>query len=143
MLHGDRFVMVDRTGTTVFADEVVGVVDDAGRLRLEFADGQVLEAPWRAFTHAGLRQLRRRLRSRLGVEAGLQHVPMRATGRSGAALARGSVATLFGIAVVLAVLPLLLSLLLSSSDQVVGPGGGGARVPSVATHVRVVDGRTT
>ena len=77
----DTFVVTDTRGATLFDGELVGVVDDHGVLRLEFADGRVLEAPWRAFTHADLRQLRAHLRERLGASAAPRHVPVRAVGR--------------------------------------------------------------
>ena len=77
----DTFVVTDVRGATLFDGELVGVVDDHGVLRLEFSDGRVLEAPWRAFTHADLRQLRAHLRDRLGARAAPHHVPVRAGGR--------------------------------------------------------------
>ena len=80
-VRSDAYVVTDPRGVTVYDAQVVGVVDDHGVLRLEFDDGRVLEAPWRAFTHADLRQLRRHLRARLDAVAAPHHVPVRAAGR--------------------------------------------------------------
>lgn len=80
-VRADGFVVTDDRGATLYADELVGAVDDHGVLRLEFADGRVLEAPWRAFANADLRRLRRHLRSRLDAGAAPHHVPVRAVGR--------------------------------------------------------------
>ena len=74
------FVVTDTRGATVYDAALTGVVDDRGILRLEFADGQVLEAPWRAITHADLRRLRRFLRLEFGAQVDLHHVPVRMLG---------------------------------------------------------------
>lgn len=108
-LHDGAYVLVDRTGTTVYEADVVGVVDDDGRIRLDFADGQVLEAPWRAFTSAGLRQVRRELRDRLDVAGRLQHLPLRAAGTSSGGAGRGVRVAAVTLAVALALLPWVLS----------------------------------
>ncbi len=75
------YVVTDTRGVTVYDEAVVGVVDDHGVLRLEFADGDVLEAPWRAFTHADLRALRQHLRAHLDAAVAPHHVPVRVAGR--------------------------------------------------------------
>lgn len=74
------YVVTDERGVTVYDDPVVGVMDDRGVLRLEFADGRVLEAPWRAFTHRDLRQLRHHLRTHLDARQAPRHVPVRIVG---------------------------------------------------------------
>lgn len=122
------FVLTDRHGSTVHAAPLVGVLDDDGVLRLEFADGSVLEAPWRAFTHAGLRRLRRHLRARLGEHAGPEHVPVRTVGSvSGTAAWPRPVLSLVA-AVVLALLPWLLP----AAPPEVPSGGDSLGPPSMA-----------
>lgn len=74
------YVVTDERGVTVYDAPVVGVMDDRGVLRLEFADGRVLEAPWRAFTHRDLRQLRHHLRTHLDARQAPRHVPVRIVG---------------------------------------------------------------
>lgn len=107
-VRGSSFVLLDETGPTVYDAPIVGVVDDRGVLQIDFADGSTLEAPWRAFTNAALRQLRRHLRVRLGASDDLDHVPVRRVGVvSGAAAWRRPWLALLG-AVVLAALPWLL-----------------------------------
>lgn len=106
-VRGSSFVLTDRHGTTSYDTPIVGVEDDRGVLRLEFADGSVLEAPWRAFTHRALRRLRHHLRVRLGEEADLHHVPVRRVGQlTGAAAWRRPVMAVV-VAAVLALLPWL------------------------------------
>ncbi len=80
-VRADAYLVTDPRGVTVYDARVVGVVDDNGVLRLEFDDGRVLEAPWRAFTHADLRQLRHHLRTHLDAGVAPHHVPVRAAGR--------------------------------------------------------------
>lgn len=104
-VHEGAFVVTDTRGATRYAAPVVGVVDDRGVLRLEFDDGRVLEAPWRAFTHADLRRLRRYLRTQLGAEADLHHVPVRTLGSVTGTLAWRRPVLALVVAAVLAGLP--------------------------------------
>lgn len=99
------FVVTDTRGATVYDADLVGVVDDRGILRLEFADGRVLEAPWRAFTHADLRRLRRFLRREFDVGGDLHHVPVRLLGEVTGTMAWRRPLLALVVAVVLAALP--------------------------------------
>lgn len=108
-LHGSSFVLVDSGGTTVFDAPLVGVDDDRGVLRLDFADGSRLEAPWRAFTNAGLRRVRRHLRVRAGIDGGLDHVPLRRVGEPSGAAAWRRPRIALAVAAGLALLPWLLA----------------------------------
>lgn len=104
------WVLTDTRGATVYDAGVVGVVDDRGVLRLEFADGDVLEAPWRAFTHADLRRLRRHLRAELGEEVALHHVPVRRLGTVTGTLAWRHPLLAVAVAAALAAVPWLVTL---------------------------------
>lgn len=108
-VRSDSYVVTDPRGVTVFARDVVGVVDDHGVLRLEFADGAVLEAPWRAFTHRDLRQLRAHLRSHLDARVAPHHVPVRAAGRTTGTGAWRRPSLALAVAGVAAALPWLLA----------------------------------
>ena len=101
----DAFVVTDTRGATVYDAGLVGVVDDRGILRLEFADGRVLEAPWRAFTHADLRRLRRFLRLEFGAQVDLHHVPVRMLGEVTGTMAWRRPVLALAVAAVLAALP--------------------------------------
>ena len=108
-VQDEAFVVTDQRGATVYGADVVGVVDDRGVLRLEFADGAVLEAPWRAFTHADLRRLRRHLREALGEDADLHHVPVRRLGAVTGTLAWRHPVVALAVAVALAAVPWLVT----------------------------------
>lgn len=99
------FVVTDTRGAAVYDAALLGVVDDRGILRLEFADGQVLEAPWRAFTHADLRRLRRFLRLEFGAQVELHHVPVRTLGEVTGTMAWSRPVSALVVAAVLAALP--------------------------------------
>lgn len=109
-VQSDGYVVTDPFGVTVHEEEVVGVMDDNGVLRLEFADGDVLEAPWRAFTNADLRELRQHLRTHLDATGPPHHVPVRVAGQvTGTGAWRRPVLAL-GVAGVAGALPWLVAL---------------------------------
>ena len=108
-VRAGAYVVTDLRGATRYDAPLVGVVDDRGVLRLEFADGAVLEAPWRAFTSADLRQLRQHLREQLGALDDPHHVPVRSVGAvTGTGAWRRPLLAL-GVAVLLAALPWLVA----------------------------------
>lgn len=108
-VHEGGYVVTDTRGATTYDSPVVGVVDDRGVLRLEFESGRVLEAPWRAFTHADLRLLRRHLRTQLGAEVELHHVPVRTLGSVTGTLAWRRPVLALLVALLLATLPWLVT----------------------------------
>lgn len=128
-VRGTSFVLTDTAGATTYDAPLAGVEDDHGVLRLYFTDGTSLEAPWRAFSNAALRRVRRHLRSRIGDEEQLEHLPVRRAGEvQGAAAWRRPVAALL-VAAALALLPWLLP----TPDAAATPAHNGAGgVPAVA-----------